>query len=198
MVRNDSICFLGLVVLFALERLEGGANIKRRCFRRMCASVFAFCGCVLSVWTPAHVCVLRLSLKSGSKNGTHHLSSVLHLFYSSTAAAVAAILFYFPFLFFFLPSSLPENAVNLVFLKLKNLVLLQWRGSRITSRTCRHVKRIHFRFSEGIHSGNGVWVQHYMLIHNRYGKMRNFPTTIATSVSERISMVGRIGQCVLF
>lgn len=48
-------------------------------------------------------------------------------------------------------------------------------------QACWHLKRIHFHFFEEIHLGI-VW--HYILIHNRYSKMRNFCTTIATSVSE--------------
>lgn len=133
-------------------------------------AVFCICGCVL----PEHVCLFRLLWSPGVKR---HSSS----FICNTAAAVAAIVFAFS----------PQNVVNFVFWNL-NLVLIQLQVLRLLVAPTGIWKYIFIFCRKTLGDRERV------LIRNRYSKMRNFCTTIATSVSERISMVGRIGQCVLF
>lgn len=56
-------------------------------------------------------------------------------------------------------------------------------GSQITSRRSGLWREYIFTFWRNT-LGDRVRVWHYILIHNRYSQMRNFCTTIATSVSE--------------
>lgn len=132
------------------------------------------------------MCVLQTLMKSTSKKAL----IIFHLCCIYFTVALQQLLQPYFFFFFF-----PTKCCKLGILKLKSLAFSMAGRSLVTPTGMW--KEYIFIFWR-----NTLWdrlrVQNYIVIHNRYSKMRNFCTTMATSVSERISMVTWIGQCVLF